>query len=309
MPNSSYYSAMPVREILVESLRFYCERFNVIFLPFLIASLIKSALWKFAFSLIPHFKIQPGFTENFLIQFINYLTIVIPIIIVFVLASWIIDIFPVGSTVKYSSDILEGRPPSLVSSLKTATSKIFPLLSIELIRGALVILGLVLLIIPGIIVAVILSLAIQVMIIEDLGTFESLRRSRELVAKSPWRAFSILMFVFILTALGGVVGEIICSHLIMVEGYIRLVIISVAVSVVKPIQPIALTYLYYSLSASQRFTVRRETYQIISSAPQQTERELREIIRYYPKFCYKCGQKLPSDAIYCPRCGVKVKNE
>jgi len=307
MLNSSYYPGMSVGKIFIKSLRFYGDRFNALFLPFLIVSLIKSVLWKFAFDLIPQFKIQPGFTENFLVQFITYLTFVIPILVAFSVISWIIDFFPSGLIVKYSSGVLEGRTSNLVASLKTVIYKIFSLLLIGLITGLLVVLGLVLLIIPGIIMAVVFSLAIQVMIIEGSGVLESLRKSRELVSKRPWQAFSVLLFAFLLIAMAGVVGEILCSHLIRTEGYFRLVIISVIISVVKPLQPVALTYLYYSLSVSQKFQEPRKPYQPIFSAPPPIGRKFQELVEYHPKFCFKCGQKLPSDAIYCPSCGVRVK--
>jgi len=306
MPNSSHYFSVSTGKILVKSLRFYCERFTALFPPFLIVTLINSVLWKITFDLIPHFKIQPGFTENFLVQFINYLTFMIPLIVVFVLASWIIDAFPTGLVIKHSSDILEGRPPSLASSLKMAASKILSLLSIGLIRGLLVTLGLVLLVLPGIIMAIFFSLAIQVAIIEKSGTFESLQKSKKLASKRPWQVFSILLFVFILTALGGMIGEIVCNHL-MIEGYIRWVIIGIFISVARPLRPIALTHLYYSLNADRKLIETREPFRPISSVPQRREQKLPEISGYHPKFCYKCGQKLPLDAVYCPRCGVRVK--
>ena len=306
MADLSYYSTESVGEILVKSLRFYCDRFSALFLPFLITSLIESVLWNLAFSLIPHFDVQPGFTENFLVQFINYLTFVTPIVVSFALISWVINALPAGLIVKYSSDILERRPSSLISSLKRVTYKIPSLLSVGLIQGLLVILGLVLLVIPGIIIAVVFSLAIQAAIIEDSGIIESLRKSKKLVAKRPLKAFSILLFMFLLTTLGGAVGETLCSRLIIVEGYIRLLIISIAISAAKPLQPIALTYLYYSLSAGQKLEAERGVYPPVYSAPQQMGQKMTRI-EYHPKFCYKCGQKLPSDAIYCPRCGVRVK--
>lgn len=306
MLNSTRYSILSTREILAKSLRSYVNRFDVLFFPFLIANLIKSILWKLAFDLIPQFKIQPGFTENLLIQLISYLTFTIPIVTVFVLISWVIDILPNSLITKYSSEKLEGRTPSLIASLKTVTLNTFSLLSIGFIKELLVILGLILLIIPGIIMAVVFSLAIQVMTIERLGIFESLQKSRKLTAKRPWQVLSILLFLFFLTAIAGISGEIICSYLIRTKGYVRLVITLIIISIVKPVQPIALTYLYYSLSVDQRPIKIRETYRPVFPAPPRRKGP-QELIGYYPRFCFKCGQKLPPDAIYCPRCGIRVK--
>jgi len=303
-----YYSKMSTRKILVESLRFYADRFNILFFPFLILSLAESTLWKFAFDLIPPFKIQPGFTEIFLVHLIDYLAFVIPIIVIFVLISWVINIIPNGIVIKYSSDFLEGRPSSLRRSLRTVAFNIFPLLLTEFIRGLLVILGLILLVIPGIIMAVIFSLAVQVIIIEGLGTFKSLQRSKKLVAKEPWQTFSIFIFIFFLITVAGIGGEILSSYLwIRTELYVKLIITDMILSIAKPVQPITLTYLYYSLKADQKIMETHKIYPQVFPASPSRERERWELIEFHPRFCFKCGQKLPSDAIYCPRCGVKVK--
>jgi len=306
MLSSTHYPSVSSREIIIKSLRFYVNRFDILFFPFLIANLVKSILWRIAFDIIPRFEIQSGFTEKFLIQLINYLTIVIPIIIIFSLISWVIDVLPNGLITKYSSDILEGKTPSLRASLKNVAFNILSLLFLEFIKGLLVILGLILLIIPGIIMAIIFSLAMQVMIIERLGVFESLQRSRRLTSRRPWQVFSVLLFLFFLTVIVGILGENICSYLIGTRGYVRLPIIFIIVSVVKPVQPVALTYLYYSLSVTERSIKPRETYRPIFSAPYR-RKESQELLGYHPRFCFRCGQKLPFDAVYCPRCGVKVR--
>jgi len=304
---SGYYSRMSAAEILGKALRFYGGKFHILFFPFLIVSLVNSILWKFALDLIPQFKVQLGFTENFLVQFINYLAFVIPILAVFGVISWLIDVFPSGFIVKYSSDIFEGRPSNLAVSFRAVISKVFSLLSASFITGLLVILGLVLLVVPGIIMAVIFSLTIQVIIIEGAGVSEGLRKSRELAARGWWQVFSVLASTFLLTVIAGVVGELLCSLLIITGIYFKLIITSIIMSIAKPLQPIALTYLYYSLSAGQKLPEIHKPYPQTVPVPPQMRREVQEPIGFHPKFCYKCGQRLPSDAVYCPRCGVKVK--
>ena len=278
MLHSSYYSRISAAKIIGRSLRVYGDKFHVLFFPFLIIGLIESVLWNFAFDLIPQFKVQPGFTENFLVQLITYLTFAIPILAAFCVINWMIDAFPNGLIVKYSSDMLEGSSPNLSASLKTATLKIFSLLSVGLITGLLVILGFVLLIIPGIIVAVVFSLAIPAIIIEDSKVFESLRRSRKLVAEGSWQVFSVLLFTFLFIAMAGVIGEILCSYIIGIKGYSRLLIISIFISTAKPLQPVALTHLYYSLTASRKILEVRKPYQPIIPTPPSVGRRVQEWI-------------------------------
>ena len=308
MQNYNRSSIMSAKEILVRSLQTYGNRFGVFFIPFMITSLTKSILWKFAFVIIPQYQIRPGFTEKILMQLINYLTLTIPIISIFILISWIIDIIPDALTIKYISDMLEKRPPHLISSAKLVASKALSLISTGIIRGLLIILGFILFILPGVIMAVIFSLAIQVIIIERLGTFQSLRRSKSLASRNPWRTFSILTFTFVLTVFAGVIGETVSSHIMVMKDYIRFIAIGIAIAVARPLQPIALTYLYYSLSVEDRLTVIQKPYLPNLPLPRSPELEIRRVTSYYPKYCYKCGQKLPTDAIYCPRCGVKVRN-
>jgi len=131
-------------------------------------------------------------------------------------------------------------------------------------------------------------LTLQVIVIEGCGIFKSLRISRKVTAKAFWTVFSVLMFLFILTILAIIVGEIVCDRLMVSVGYMRLFIIFASISAVKPLQPVSLTHLYLSLSAS---------------------RDVLEVLHgpiVHPRFCPKCGQRLPPDAIYCPSCGCKV---
>jgi hypothetical protein len=236
--------ARSVWEIIGRSLSLYLRRFNVVFFPFLIVGLVNVVLWSFALDMIHPFDVEPGFTEEFLIQLIDYLTFTIPVIIAFTVASLVIEAVPAGLVTEYTSDIIEGKPASLQSSLWTAASKAVWLFSVALIRELLVILGLVLFLIPGIIVAVLFSLAIQLIMIEERGIYESLRRSKKMVTKRPWQAFSILLFVAVLTCLGAAAGEVVSSSLFMATGYLRLFIIYAVISTVRPLQPIAMTYLY-----------------------------------------------------------------
>jgi len=305
MNDFTQYSTISVRKIILESLRLCFNNYDAVFPPFLLTSIVESLLWKVALDMIPSFEIQPGFTENFLVNFIQYLTFVIPLIILFALASWVIDAIPNGLATKYFSERIERRHISFLDSLRATSPSIPRLMLLGLISGILILLGSILLIFPGIIIAVIFSLAIQAMIIEGSGVCESLRKSKNIVLKKPWQASLILLFLLILMSAAGFLGENICARLMIGEIYLRLAIIFIMVSIVKPLQPAAFTYLYYSLSGRLQLP---EIYgEHLPSAPTPYREGKIWIIKYHPNFCYKCGQRLPPDALYCPRCGVRVK--
>ena len=305
MINSTQRLTIPTERIIQESVKFCLNNYDALFPPFLLINIAESFLWKIAFDIIPPFEIQPGFTENFLVNLIQYLTSVIPLIILFALACWIIDTIPNGLAIKYSSERIEGRSISLLKSFKAISLSIPRLMLLRLVSGVLIILGFVLLIFPGVIMTMIFSLAIQAMVIERLGVYESLKRSKRLVLKKPWQVLLILLFLLTLTSMAVFLGESICTHLIIDKIYFRLAVILVIVSMVKPLQPVVLTYLYYFLSGKHKLLETRK--ERLPSAPILYQEEKIWTVKYHPNFCYKCGQRLPSNALYCPRCGVRVR--
>ena len=305
------YREPSATEIFSRSLNLYVARFELFLVPFLVTNLVNGVLGLLMYSLLPKFFLPPDFTEEFFLWLINYLANVIPVVAVFAITGWVITTLSSGIAVKCSYDMLEGTPPSLRRGLSFALSSITALLTTGLIVGALTVLGLILFIIPGVIIAVMFSLTVQVIIIERLGVARGLRRSRELVAGRWWKTFAVLLLVLLTTAVAYLAGDAIVGSLgAPFDGAVetaRLVTTSILTSLVQPLQPIALTYLYYSLRIKERH-IRPATQPPaeapIAPAALPTEPSLR---RYRPRFCYKCGQKLPSDAIYCPRCGVRAK--
>jgi hypothetical protein len=65
--------------------------------------------------------------------------------------------------------------------LRTGLEKALPLLGLAILIGVIVVIGLILLIIPGLIFAYWLMFSPYVLINEDTGVFEAMKRSRQLV--------------------------------------------------------------------------------------------------------------------------------
>ncbi len=283
-PTSRY--SISTMDILVGSFRFYMDNFVALFFPFLAVSILKCIIWNFAFGIIPRLEVKPGFTEALIVRLLNYLAFTLPFIIAFILISRLIDVPPRALIIKYTVDKIGGVDANL--SENSVFRRMHSFLLLEFIKETLIILGLLLFVIPGLIMAVIFSLTLQVIVIEGRGIFKSLRISRRIATKASWTIFSVLTFLFILTILAIIIGEIVCDRLMVSVGYIRLFIIFASISAVKPLQPVSLTHLYLSLSVS------RDVIEILHG------------LIVHPRFCPKCGQRLPPDAIYCPNCGCKV---
>jgi hypothetical protein len=82
------------------------------------------------------------------------------------------------------------------------TFRRFPrLLAVMLLTMLTVTLGLVLLIIPGILAMIMLFAVIPVVMLEDRGPLEAMRRSRELASNAWGRILAVLLVVMIITAI------------------------------------------------------------------------------------------------------------
>jgi hypothetical protein len=105
------------------------------------------------------------------------------------------------------------RPTDWRTSLKFATDRLGPLLWLSLLTGALVIVGFILIIIPGIYLLVSLSVAVPVLMFEGIGGPGAVSRSRRLVSGRWWATFGalfvgVVLIVVVELAIGALVGAI-----------------------------------------------------------------------------------------------------
>jgi Membrane domain of glycerophosphoryl diester phosphodiesterase len=98
-------------------------------------------------------------------------------------------------------------------SLRYALGRLLPLIVAYLLVTAIVLVGLVLLIIPGIWIAVKLAMVFPTVVFERKGPFGAIGRSWTLTRQNWWRTFGTLLVVFLISfvlqlVLGGVAGGI-----------------------------------------------------------------------------------------------------
>ena len=175
-------------------------------------------------------------------------------------------------------------------------------LALSLLTGALMVLGLILLIFPGIVITIIFSLAMPAMIIEKLNVLDSLRRSKELTDGMWWKTFLLLFSILLMLMIAGFLPEILASPLLYGGEILKKILRIIIISLVEPVYPISLTRLYQIL---------RKKVAPIPVYIEQPPIETRETIPHPPevKFCHRCGQLLPYDAVYCPNCGVRIEEK
>jgi hypothetical protein len=88
---------------------------------------------------------------------------------------------------------MRGRPVSLVESLQTVLRHFFPILGLIAFVSFCAVLGLMLLIIPGLIVLTVWFVAMPACVVEKLGPFQSLARSARLTGGYRWKVFGLML--------------------------------------------------------------------------------------------------------------------
>lgn len=90
-------------------------------------------------------------------------------------------------------DAMNGKAPLLGESLSTGLKLILPVLGTTLLVTVCAVLGGMMLIVPGLIILMMWSVAIPGLVAERLGCIAALRRSEALTAGSRWRIFGLFV--------------------------------------------------------------------------------------------------------------------
>jgi hypothetical protein len=94
------------------------------------------------------------------------------------------------------------RPVRLVESLKVGLSRFLPVIGIAFVQGFLIVLGMILLIVPGLILYTMWFVGLPACVVERLGPWTSLCRSRELTKGFRWNVF-LLALLLVVVSVGG----------------------------------------------------------------------------------------------------------
>ncbi len=280
---------LPFDEVIKLSFHLYQARFVDFFLPFLVAALL-SAIVSAVAGIGALLTIDPSsLTPDLFDLLAGFLAPLISWGIV----SYIFHTIASGIAVKHSSDILEKGDAGLGESFNYALSRLVSLLGAGIAYFALLIVGLLCFVVPGIILAIMFSLITPAIIIGGAGALGSLGRSRRLVSKRWGRTFAVLAVILIIQ---GIVLWIV-NAVRGPFGVVGSIIAQVAGAAIQPILPIATTFLYYSMVVKER-----------SLAPsglsiEKPEEPSQAIIRY----CSYCGRAISSKASYCPHCGARLR--
>jgi hypothetical protein len=153
-----------------------------------------------------------------------------------------------GMVVEAVVDILDGRRDHTVGSLFSSVSPfIGTLIAAGLLATLIIVIGFILIIVPGLIALTFLAVVAPAVVIDRVGATDALRRSRGLVTDNAWRVFGVIVVLFLITAvISSIVNAI--GGSISDDSFLGYAIADLIVRVLlSPLSAIAATVMYVEL--------------------------------------------------------------
>ncbi|MBB5745799.1 hypothetical protein [Brevundimonas variabilis] len=161
-----------------------------------------------------------------------------------------------AAIVHVTVNALNNRTVTLRTALGIAIGKMLPLLGLGLLVFLATMLGMVLLIIPGIIVAVMLCVAGPVLVMEKRSILESFGRSRALTKGFRWPIFGLfVIYMVVATAISGTVTGVSVATGGAMDGSANPVVTLIFTPLIAVVQAIigsaGIAALYYELRTAK----------------------------------------------------------
>jgi hypothetical protein len=151
-----------------------------------------------------------------------------------------------AAVVVIASEAYMGREEAAADAVRTVGRRFLSVWGAALIQGILIILGMLLLIIPGIIAAIVTFAMQQAVMIEGRSAGEAFERSRTL-ASDNWKHIvltSVMVFLIVILAM---LGFGVMLELAGITGRLSIILVNVALIAVNPLGAVVGTVLYYDL--------------------------------------------------------------
>src|SRR6266567_828671 len=196
-----------------------------------------------------------------------------------------------GSAIKLASEEITKGQVNFGASIRFAVSRLLSIWALSIIVGILVLLGFIALIVPGIILAIMYSLALPVLLIENKGVTESMGRSRQLVSHRWAKTFGTFLVLGIIVLISSLIFGAITAPL----GIIGPVVNGILSALYQPLFPILMDVYYYSNLA-----------RISQPPPGQMPMGPTATFQAGMKPCPTCGTQNITSATFCTKCGARL---
>jgi len=203
--------------------------------------------------------------------------------------------FPIaqGSTIKLASDRIDKGQADLGAAFRLAASRLLGMWALSIIVGILIVVGLIALIVPGIILGIMFSLAFPALIIENKRVSDSMVRSRQLVGHRWGKSFVLYLVLGIIIAIASFIVNAITAPFGIASPVVR----GLLSALYEPLVPILLTVYFYSNVA--------RIAPPMAPPPMMDRMPGAHVTTGQPgiKFCVACGTQMASTSMICPKCG------
>ena len=161
------------------------------------------------------------------------------------IVSLVLTAFFTGMVVMLVRDLQDGHRDSSLGELFSSVTPVFvPVIVVSILFGIGVAIGLVLIIIPGLILLTIWSVAIPVTVIERPGILAAFGRSRRLVKGNGWQVFGTILLVWLIAIVVGALGGLLASAF---GGVIGALIVAIIGALIAPVIALTTALIYFTL--------------------------------------------------------------
>jgi Uncharacterised protein family (UPF0259) len=161
------------------------------------------------------------------------------------IVSLVVSTFYQGMVVQLVRDVIDGRRDSSVGDLLRSVSPVvLTLIVVSILAGIGIVIGFILIIIPGLFLLTIWSVVAPVVVVEQPGVLDAFGRSRALVKGHGWQVFGVIVLVFLLLIAVGIVTAVLVSSMGDAGGTVVGWLLNVLVA---PISALVAAVLYFAL--------------------------------------------------------------
>ena len=152
-----------------------------------------------------------------------------------------------GMVVQLVADVQDGRRDATPRQLLGAAAPVLgQLILVGVVVAVGIMAGFILLILPGLILITVWSVAAPVVVLEHPGVFAALRRSRLLVRGNGWRVFAVILALVVLVGAAGNLIDAAAESAGTGAGIVARVVVGVLSA---PLSALAAAVLYFDLRA------------------------------------------------------------
>jgi hypothetical protein len=150
-----------------------------------------------------------------------------------------------GMVVELVADVQDGKRDARPGQLLRAVTPVLgQLILVGIVAAIGIVIGFVLIIVPGLILITIWSVAAPVVVLERPGVLAALSRSRELVRGNGWQVFGVIFVLYFLVGVFSLIVEGVAESAGSGAGIVVRVIVGVLTA---PLSALAASVLYFEL--------------------------------------------------------------